>query len=370
LTRSDGYVPSTPTTKITKLDDLYEYLHAAMQLEHATLPPYLTALYSIHPGTNSAAYHVIRVVVIEEMLHLTLSANVLNAVGGSPDLTRAGFVPTYPASLPDGEKDFTVDLQPFSKDAVETFLKIERPKKAPDEASRLQPRRPMAVQLLAASVTQPDYQYYSIGEFYAEIGRGLEYLEGEARQNGTTIFTGESARQVKPEYYYSGGGEVIPVDSLESALDAVNLIAEQGEGLGGKIYDTEDELAHYFRFEQLKLGKYYKVGDNPGEPTGPPVEFDWNAVFPVKKNARLADYPEGSELHSAAVDFNESYADFLAFLTRAYTGQPDLLIEAVARMFRIRDTMTRLIHNPIPGLDGVHAAPTFEVASVGAGVGS
>ncbi len=33
------------------------YLHAAMQLEHATIPPYLTALYSIHPGTNSDAVH-------------------------------------------------------------------------------------------------------------------------------------------------------------------------------------------------------------------------------------------------------------------------------------------------------------------------
>jgi hypothetical protein len=362
-------VPST-TTRITTLDDLHQYLDAAMQLEHATIPPYLTALYSIHPGTNSPAYHVIRVVVIEEMLHLTLSANIFNAVGGTPDLTRAGFVPRYPASLPDGETDFVVDLQPFSKDAVNTVLQIERPRKAPDEASRLQPRHRVDMQLLAASPTDPGMQYYSIGEFYAEIGRGIEYLEGQAAESSTTIFTGDRGRQVTSEYYYSGGGELFPVTDLQSALAAVNLIAEQGEGLGGHIYDTEHELAHYYRFQQLLLGRYYQAGDKPDNPTGPPVEFDWDAVFPIKRNARLDDYPEGSELHAAAVEFNEYYADFLAFLTRAYSGQPGMLIEAVARMFRIRDRMTRLIHNPIPGMDGVNAAPTFEIATVAAGVGS
>ena len=350
--------------KITTVDELHTYLHAAMQLEHATIPPYLTALYSIHPGTNSDAYHVIRVVVVEEMLHLTLTANILNAVGGTPDLTGPDFVPVYPAALPDGEKDFTVDLQPFSEHAVNTFLKIERPAKAPDEASRLVRRDRPGVQLLAASPGDPGMQYYSIGEFYAEIGRGLEYLQDQAAKDGGDIFVGDPARQVTPEYYYSGGGEMIPVTDLASAKAAAELVAEQGEGLGGKIYDTEDELAHYFRFQQLLLGRYYQTGDKADDPTGPPLDFDWSAVYPVKMNARLQDYPDGSELYAAAVEFNESYADFLGVITRAYTGQPELLLEAVPGMFRLRDRMTRLIHNPIPGMAGVNAAPTFEMASV------
>ena len=69
-------------TKITDIDGLHRHLHAAMQLEHATIPPYLTALYSIHPGTNAAATQIVRAVAVEEMLHLTLAANVLNAVAG------------------------------------------------------------------------------------------------------------------------------------------------------------------------------------------------------------------------------------------------------------------------------------------------
>ncbi|MDB6056491.1 MAG: hypothetical protein JWO95_335, partial [Verrucomicrobiales bacterium] len=118
------------STPIQKREDLQKYLQVAMQLEHATIPPYLTALYSINPepeNRNGACSDIIRAVVVEEMLHLTLAANLLNAIGGAPDLNAPGFVPKYPAYLPDGEKDFRVALQRFSKKAVETFLQIERP---------------------------------------------------------------------------------------------------------------------------------------------------------------------------------------------------------------------------------------------------
>ena len=72
---------------IQTIKDLQYYLNVAMQLEHATIPPYLIALYSIKPNTNLDATNIIRTVVVEEMLHLTLASNLLNAVGGEPDLS-------------------------------------------------------------------------------------------------------------------------------------------------------------------------------------------------------------------------------------------------------------------------------------------
>jgi hypothetical protein len=356
------------STVITTVEKLRHYLHLAMQLEHATIPPYLLALYSIHPWTNLDATQVIRVVVVEEMLHLTLNANLLNAVGGTPDLTAPGFVPLYPAPLPDGEQDFKVDLQPFSKAAIDTFLKIERPGKAPSEEKRLISRRRNALSALAADPEAPDQHYWSIGEFYEEIRRGLNYLY---EKQGSKLFSGAQERperQVTPECYYSGGGELFPVTDIKSGLAAVNLIIQQGEGLDDRIFTDEGELAHDFRFEQLKLEQYYTQTDKPGHPTGPKFKVDWDAVYPFKKNARLSDYPESSELHAAAVAFNQSYAEFLKFLTDAYNGKPGLLLEAVPKMFVLRNKINQLIHNPIPGMDGVNAAPTFEMAPVAAGV--
>jgi hypothetical protein len=158
----------------------------------------------------------------------------------------------------------------------------------------------------------------------------------------------------------------VPVTDLDSADEALRLIGEQGEGLGGAIYDNEGELAHYYRFKQLLHGRYYQQGDQPDEPTGPRLEIDWDAVYPVKTNASLEDYRDAPELYAAAVEFNRQYASFLSLLTDAYTGRPELLIDAVVEMFRLRDGMTKLIRNPIPGTDGLTAGPTFELAAVSA----
>jgi hypothetical protein len=351
------------STRITTVERLHEYLRVALQLEHATIPPYLTALYSIRPGTNSDAYRIIRVVAVEEMLHLTLTANMLNAVGGSPDLTAPGFVPDYPAFLPDGETDFQVSRQRFSREWVQNVLQIERPRKTPGEQHRLVHRNVPKARRLLAVPDQPSMQYYSIGEFYAEIGRGFQYLR---REMGDALFSGDPSRQVTKEYFYSGGGALITVTDLASAEAAIRLISEQGEGYDGGIYDSQRELAHYYRFEQLLLGRYYLAGDKPGQPTGPSLSVDWDASYPIKQDAHLADYPVGSELSDAAVAFNRAYANFLRLLTEAFAGRSDLMIEAVTVMFQLRDLMTQLVHNPIPGLDGVNAAPTFEMAAVAA----
>ena len=87
-------------------------------------------------------------------------------------------------------------------------------------------------------------------------------------------------------------------------------------------------------------------------------------MYPVKVNVRLADYPAGSELAVAARDFNDDYGAFLALLTEAFNGQPSGCSTRCREMFRLRDGINRLVENPLPGRDGVHAAPTFEIGRV------
>src|SRR5690242_19768078 len=176
--------------RITTLESLHTHLYAALQLEHATLPPYLTALYSIHHGANPDATHVLRVVAVEEMLHLTLVANVLNATGGRPDLTRPDFVPSYPAFLPDGEDDFEVGLLPFSPEALDGFLAIERPGESVDEEGKVVKRTRPPGEMIG-DPGHPEERYYSIGEFYEAIMAGLHRLHEHL---GDELFSGDPAR--------------------------------------------------------------------------------------------------------------------------------------------------------------------------------
>src|SRR5207302_7433806 len=126
------------------LGRLRRWLQEAIELEHATIPPYLTALYSIKPGYNQVVADILRSVVVQEMLHLTIAANVLNALGGAPVLDRPGFIPTYPGPLPMVHGDFTVGLEKLSRRLVRsTFLTIEEPERplcfpvTPPEPTRL-----------------------------------------------------------------------------------------------------------------------------------------------------------------------------------------------------------------------------------------
>ncbi len=355
---------------INSIDDLHAMLEAAIQLEHATIPPYLTALYSIYPNTNIEATATIRAVLIEEMLHLTLAANVLNAVGKSPNLAEQGFVPDFPTYLPDGEDDFQVSIAKFSPQTLETFLNIERPSKqtsATTEASQFkgcyQCENISKFKLNAIIPPEtPSYRFYSIGDFYDAIIEGIDFLEAQAVQTNSTIFTGDPALQVSNKYYYSGGGEVIEVVDLASAHQALELIKEQGEGHGGSVFDSEGEISHYYRFEQLKLGQYYQPGDQPGKPTGETFSVDYNKVYPIKSNPKMSDYSQASELHQAAQQFNQNYQEFLVLVTRAFNSEQSLLLGAVCDMFRLKEHATQLIRNPIPGHPQLNGAPTFEMS--------
>jgi hypothetical protein len=81
-----------------------EALQNAVRLEHATVPPYLTALYTLKPGGAGVrvAAGILRGIVEEEMLHMALACNILNAIGGTPRIAEPGFIPDYPGPLPMG----------------------------------------------------------------------------------------------------------------------------------------------------------------------------------------------------------------------------------------------------------------------------
>lgn len=108
---------------------LREHLQMALQIEHATIPPYLTALVSIKPGFNTEVKNIIKTIIRQEMLHMALVANLLNAIGGKPKLFYRDFILRYPSRLP-GElhPKLVVPLEKCSIGLIRNvFMKIEEP---------------------------------------------------------------------------------------------------------------------------------------------------------------------------------------------------------------------------------------------------
>ncbi|MGZ4112968.1 MAG: ferritin-like domain-containing protein [Tumebacillaceae bacterium] len=359
----------TTATKnyIKTIDELHQYLQVAIKLEQATIPPYLCALYTIKPDKNYDASNLIRTVVIQEMLHMVLAANVLNAVGGHPFIDRPGFVADYPTKLPDGEEDFEVSLLPFSEEAITTFLKIERP--GPERHKlKAANAKPLQLEMLKdLPDLPPDVHFFTIGDFYNAILQGMDHLCEQLGEKN--VFTGDPSLQVTQEFYYNGGGQIITVTDLKSAHAALQEIIEQGEGLPHEIDDAKpfgDELAHYYRFQEIQLKQMYQQGDHPNHPTGATFDVDYSAdsVYPMIPNPKTALYPEGSELRKASDAFNILYTNLLGQLQQAFNGDPSLLQPAVGGMFQLKYAAQELIKNPIPGNEKYNAGPSFEYLKV------
>lgn len=333
--------------KINSLESLREHLQWAIELEHSTIPPYLCALYSIETGRNAEAREVVSSVLVEEMLHLTLAANLLNAVGGRPRLDTPAMLPGYPRCLPHSDRSFEVSLFRFGPEAIETFLKIEQPSRA--EAS-----------------PESD-SYETIGQFYEAIKRGLHELSaaiGEAN-----VFCGDPARQISGPHFYSGGGRIISVENSAGALTALAEIVEQGEGANHlQVWDGDrdvfhperDQVAHYYRFQELKLGRRYQRGDSARSgPTGAQIFIDWEAVRPMQANPRTSDHASGSPIRLAQEAFNHSYCELLRRLEEAFNGAPQMLGTAIGEMYALKAQAEALMQMPMEGGSEM-AGPTFE----------
>jgi hypothetical protein len=354
--------------QVQNIVQLHKLLRRALLIEHSTIPPYLTALYSIREGANAESVQIIRGVLVEEMLHMILAANVLNAVGGEPVVNEPRFIPTYPLDLTDvlqpnddtddsailkylaeraagggsgatrgaAEQDVRVNILKFSKKALDTFIAIETPmKKGPSTPGPIT----------------------TIGEFYMLIIHGLERLEKEARDRGQTIFTDDPellARQIGPEHYYGSGGGAFMVTNLERAHAALGEIICQGEGFKEICYDEStdlgeyEELGHYFRFMEIRKGRYYAPGDKPGDdPSGPPLKVDWDAVYNMKPNPKLTDFRGDPGLEALGRGFNETYLLLLDQIQRALTGEPAALQDAVVTMFDLKYAAGGLLRVPL-----------------------
>jgi Ferritin-like len=283
------------------LDAVKAALQDAIELEHATIPVYLYALYSLDERKNQLIAEILSSVVVEEMLHMTLASNVLNAIGGSPVIDKPGFIPTYPGPLPGGvDSKLTVNLAPFSPAQLQAFLDIE------------QPEHPLEFPTLKAV---PD-DSITIGQFYTAISDAIAAL-------GEGIFAPPPRHQVGPDLM----NESVVVVNVATAQQAIDTIIEQGEGTTTSPEEgVGRRVAHYYRFMQIQKGRLLIPISATTPPkyayAGPEVKFDASGVYAVPTNPALPPgYPPSSVQAFANDNFNYTYTSLLFLLHGFFNGE-------------------------------------------------
>ncbi|GAA3868859.1 hypothetical protein GCM10022243_38080 [Saccharothrix violaceirubra] len=357
--------------RIVNRGDLLRALHDAATIELAVMLQYLYAAFSL--PTYGAARDLVRrgewrpehlglvcgdggetrdggirgtllAVAREEMIHFLLVNNVIMAIGEPfhvPDLDFGTVNSRLPIPL-----DFA--LEPLGIGSVQRFIAIERP----DDGT-----------------THPygdDRPYGSLSELYADIREGLcrvpdLFLVEKGRGGGEHhLFLRESINAVHPDYQ-------LEVDDLASALFAIDVVTEQGEG--NVLTAADGGQSHFATF--LRISDLLMTETLGAERRG---KVPWTPAYPVVRNPTLRPGNPATEpvsdpdARTVLTLFNKSYFMMFQLMLHHFGHQPDaslrrsdLMNMAIEIMTGVlRPTAEVLVRLP-SGRRGRTAGPSFEL---------
>ena len=347
-------------------DALVYMLNEAAELEHSICAQYLFTGFSLKRDAEEgleprhlAAVNRWRAVIFEvaaqEMMHMALVNNLLSAIGAAPRVGRPNFPQLgrhYPGSI-------QFALLPFGERALRHFLFLERPEginlqdaegfEALDEAEPLMSEEDI--------VPRPQ-DFATVGHLYRSIEEGFRNL---AKRHGEEwLFIGPREAQATQDAFQ--WPELIPVTDLDSALQAIETIVEQGEGPRGHWRD-----AHYGRFLEI-LGELltFKRQSPSFEPARPVMA----ATVRQPVDARPLPLVEDPITARVLDVFNVAYEALLYVLARFF-GHTDETPEQTATLADVAVGIMVSVLKPAgelvtglpvgPSHPGATAGPSFEV---------
>lgn len=324
-------------TREQVLSRLKTDLQTAVEIELATIPIYLYTYYSLIRNNESGetisdaqlfankAGGIIMSVAVEEMLHMSLSSNVLWSLGVMPQLY--GKAPgVYPTGLPyhnpqgpagpDGDTAVQIPLGKLSFEQLWHFLQIEYPEQwnAPPQDSNWDTigqfysyiRCLLSTQFLADSdfqqgsvsnAIQPyNYSPNNIDTVYPNAGFDPWKPAPPATASWPDQVQGAAAAAVFPDSAdgHVGPTQLIAIQSIQDAATAIDTICDQGEGvpipdIGPSPDDdpSKDEQSHYVKFLTLQAQFADYKGTSEQRPPQPPAPTD--VIEPAVTSQALLD---------------------------------------------------------------------------------
>ena len=326
--------PELRTHAIQNREELIQVLGIASELEHNLMCQYLFAVYSLkrYPdeGLTEAQLDqargwgsLITMVARQEMEHLGLVMNLRSAIGAPPSFSRPNF--PQPATRY-GKADIVSVLTRFSPDTIARFQKFEQPHPLPpgfcsmavDEARRYREHANALWQSAPAVARSPlepfDFQFDSVQSLYESVRRAFRDLPD--------LFIGSPEAQIfgGPGSPYSGlmddlnqyDVDLVRVTDRDSALKAIHIIVEQGEGI--QAPPDYVEHTHYCSFTRI-LNEMREAGFDAARPVvdNPLTVLHMDITTPGEVN--LITNPDTLQV---AVLFNRCYELMLVLLLYLY----------------------------------------------------
>lgn len=297
---------------------LGELLQSALKLEFATVPAYLSAAFSFKSQNNQIINLLLRI-AREEMLHMTVVANLMNAIGVAPNIIAA--IPEYPYDLDVLEPPLAIYLESFSFQLVEElFMQIETPEDPNDYPSDL----PFGDDELPTT----------IGQFYENI---IDIINRDIIPDLFRDAERDDYKQIKVVTNFKSIAYINNQDTCKynlrndinfiitdknSAMRHLAWVVSEGEGASEfDPLDAEGLPGHYYRFESILKSRYLIKDDTVDEKysySGGDLPFSPNDVYEFETNAKVENYGAYPKVEKRMKRFNTKYTEMIDFLHTAF----------------------------------------------------
>jgi CDGSH-type Zn-finger protein/uncharacterized Fe-S cluster protein YjdI len=378
--------------RVEHRESLAYALSEAAELEHGLMCCYLYTAFSIGKRTeqrypaHAEAIARWRTEIIDiardEMIHLALVSNLLNAVGAAPHLLR----PNFPVASGYHPAGIVVSLAPFCLATIQHYVFLERPDDVAEQEGVGFGGRSYARPGHSGRLVPSGQDYATLGDLYRWIRDGFGHLV--ELYGADRVFCGDPRLQVTSSTIGLSG--VTAVTDLASATQAIDTIVTQGEGA-----PSCPGHSHYSRFSAIRRElEQILAGDPSFAPAGhvarnpvmrPPAVRDglvWVDAEPAASVLDVANAIYAVTLRSLGVLYSPvALADDARALAveattagmRALTPIAELLTELPASTSELDTragmtfTMSRSLH-PLPEPRGALRALYEGIAAAAAGI--
>ncbi|WP_165498152.1 ferritin-like domain-containing protein [Siculibacillus lacustris] len=237
--------------EIRSREQLLYTLAEAAEIEHNLMCCYLYAAWSLKTepddGVDQATGTMLRrwqraivAVAIDEMSHLAMVANLMAAIGGAAHFQR----PNFPIAAGYHPAGLQVRLAPFSMATLQHFIHLERPEGSDEpDGEGFAPPLAYGRGLNGLEIMPSAQDFTTVGHLYRSIETALGTLAAQLGE--AVLFCGDPRLQVGPSLVSLPG--LATVTDLASAIRAIEVIVEQGEG-----HASDREDSHFRRFIRVR----------------------------------------------------------------------------------------------------------------------
>ena len=381
---------------------MIDALTIAAELEHNLCCMYLFAAFSIktrleqfdaaaHSDAEAAARAEVRrersrnwrstilAVARQEMEHLAIVCNLLNAVGGPQHFRRPNFPQhkSYYAGLEHTEHGFNMTLERFGTATMERFVRVEKPANlSADDPGRYTGRDPAAHTDPEQLVAQPfEFSIDLVQTLYTAIKAGMEWLDSNLPG---PLFIGSPDAQVEGPDIQIGFGNhefgmtLNTVTNLAEARSAIDLVIEQGEGV--LLNDEPGPIrrdSHYARFMEVADEIAVIEWDPAHEVVPNPALFLFPETRANVDEVTIVTHPDTRKVMEL---FDASYQVMISLLTRFFGHGDDTEAERHVLLRTAFFPLMTLVIRPVGEIlcempafaddpDGPRAGPGFGFSS-------